>query len=719
MEKNIHCKTLEKTSVNEVPISQKEYNDILSLQEEMLNMMALRDNSMDIFTHLCELAEKLLPNSVASIMLINNSTGLMNVLCAPSVPQEALKFLKDLQPGDGAGSCGNAVFHNEPQYIQNTFTDAKWNDIRQFALDFNLCSCWSMPIRNEQNRAIGSFALSSFEHRLPAPFHKKLLQTAASIVNIILKNKSIEKRIKVFATAAQNAADGMVITNNENKIIEVNQAFKNIYGYKEEDVLGHNPSILASNKHNKEFYAKMWKDICDKSSWSGEIINKRIDGSEIIQWMNISAIYDKNDKSYTYLGVFSDLTELKKTQKQIENMAYKDSLTGLCNKTQLEQFLKTDDEKSLLLLNVNNFSYINTAYGFEVGDKLLIKLASILKNNFDIFSTCRINSDEFALLFKDEIDIEHKTLEIQNYFYNKEIMIDKITLNISFTYGGACGSEHLLRNCALALKQAKESGKNNLYIFNQDADSIGHSQRESFIASNNILHSALSEDRVVPYYQGIRDNISKEITKYEVLARIEIDEEVISPYVFLEPARLSGLLPDITKTIIDKSFSYMSNNNYTFSINITEEDLSKNYLFEYLNEKELEHGISSSRVILEILEGISAAGKQNHVKQLIQLKNRGYSIAIDDFGSEYSNFERVLDLDIDFLKIDARYIKDIYKNSKSYEVARAIVFFAKNAKIPCIAEFVHNKKVQEIVEKLGIEYSQGYLFSEPKKEATQ
>ncbi|EDZ61335.1 diguanylate cyclase/phosphodiesterase (GGDEF/EAL) with PAS/PAC sensor(s) [Sulfurimonas gotlandica GD1] len=713
MKEEVSCKTLEDVSLIEVPITPDEYNEILDIQQNILNMIASRGYCTDILSQLCILAERLLPNSVASIMLVDKATGLMSVLSAPSVPQAGHDALANLKPGVGGGSCGNAVFHNEPQYVQDTFTDGRWQDIRKLAIDFNLCACWSMPIRDEDNNPIGSFALSSFEHRSPAPFHKKLLQTAASIVSMIMKNRKIEKRIKLFATAAQNAAEGMIITNKENKIIEVNQAFEDIYGYTEAEVIGHNPNIFASKKHDEKFYSDMWESIHNDSKWAGEIINKRADGSEIVQWMSVSALYDEHDKGYNYLAVFSDLTELKKSQKQVEDMAFRDSLTGLCNKTHLEQLLKSDEQKNLLLLNVNNFSYINTAYGFEVGDKLLIKLANILQNNFNANSTCRINSDEFALLFYEDIDITHTTAEIQEYFYNKEIVIDNITLNISFTYGAAHGCDYLLRNSALALKQAKESGKNNLYIFNQDADSIGHSQRESFIASNNLLHNALSEGRVIPFYQGIRNNITNEITKYEVLARIEKDGEIISPYEFLEPARLSGLLPEITKAIIDKSFNFMASNNYSFSINITEDDLSKNYLLEYLNEKELEYGIESERVILEILEGVSANGKKNHIKQLTQLKNRGYSIAIDDFGSEYSNFERVLDLDIDFLKIDAKYIKDIHKNSKSYEVTRAIVFFAKNAHIPCIAEFVHNAEVQKIIEDLGIEYSQGYHFSEP------
>jgi len=710
---NESCESLEDTSFEEVPITTKQYNDILDLQQKTLNMIASKGATIDILENLCSLAEKLLPNSVASVMLKSKSTGLMSVLSAPSVPKVGHDALENLKPGAGGGSCGNAVFHNEAQYVRDTFKDPRWEDLRQIAIDFNLCACWSMPVRDENNNAVGTFALSSFEHRSPAPFHKKLLETAASIVNIVLKNKDNEKRIKLFATAAQNAAEGMLITDNKNNIIEVNQAFEEIYGFKEADVIGSNPSIFASCKHDNKFYEQMWKGINKEHKWSGEIVNKKADGSEIIQWMSISALYDEHDKGYSYLAIFSDLTELKKSQAEIVRMAYHDSLTGLYNKTHLEQSLKSNEDKTLILLNVNNFSYINTAYGFDAGDKLLITLSKILKNNFDVDTVCRINSDEFALVFNNEVNIKNTTKKIQDYFYSKEIQIDSITLNVSFSYGAVYGNDNLLRNSALALKQAKESGKNNLYIFNQGEDCIEHSQKETFIELNNILHSALSEGRVIPFFQGIRDNNTKEIQKFEVLARIEKDGEIISPYSFIEPARLSGLLPEITKVMIDKSFKIMAENNYSFSINITEEDLSKNYLLDYLKLKALEYGIKTNRVILEILEGISSTGKKSHIKQLTSLKDNGYSIAIDDFGSEYSNFERVLDLDIDFLKIDARYIKDIDVNQKSYEITKAIAFFAKNANIPCIAEFVHNEAVQKIIDDLGVNYSQGYYFSEP------
>jgi len=591
LDSTIACSNLNETQLQEIDITPKKYEKILNIQANILQKLSLNDNYEDTLQHLCLLTEALLPNAVASIMIYNKETGLMNVLSAPSIPQAGKEALENLKPGPGAGSCGSAMFHQKPQYVLNTYEDERWVDLRNVAYDFNLCSCWSMPIKNEKNELIGTFALSSFEHRLPAPFHKKLLETAAFIVNIILKNMAVEKKL--------------------------------------------------------------------------------------------------------------------------HTMVYYDSLTGLFNKVHLDETLSNEGEKTLLLLDTNNFSYINSTYGFQTADEILIKIANIFKNNLIFHEVSRVGADEFAIVFTGKINITDVVNEIKEYFYQHELHIDEIRLNISFTYGAAFGEEGLYKDAVIALKEAKNIGKNSVHIFNKEEESISFGQRKSFIEANNILHHALHENTLVPYFQGIRDNKTGAIAKFEVLARIEKGAEIISPYLFLEPARLSGLLPEITKTIIDKSFKIMATNEYTFSLNITEDDLARHYIVDYLHQKTKEYAINPKRVILEILEGISANGKKNHILQLTSLKEQGYSIAIDDFGTEYSNFERVLDLEIDFLKIDAKYIKDIDTNPKSYEITKAIVFFAKNANIPCIAEFVHSKEVQDIMLDLGIQYSQGYLFSEP------
>jgi len=586
------CTVLNDSNVNEVPITNEEYQNILDLQQEVLSLTALESKTQNILNRICEMLESLLPNAVASLMIKNPEDSCIYVKAAPSVPQAGWQALNGIKIGPHSGSCGNAVLHGQPQFISNTFTDERGSEFIQTAKAFNLCSCWSMPIKDEVNTTVGSIALSSFEHRSPAPFHKKLLDTASSLVTIVLKNE-------------------------QNK-------------------------------------------------------------------------------------------------KNMNNMIYRDTLTGLKNKVSLQEVFKGDTFQTLLFLDINNFAYVNTAYGFNIGDKILLSVANMLKHICPE-NIYRINADQFAVRFEEKINIPATVAKIKKYFAENTIEADEVKLKVSFTYGAIYSNKDLLKHAALAIKKAKESGKNRLYIFDEDLDSS--EKRESFISMNSLLYAAFDEDMIVPFYQGIYDNKLKKITKYEALVRIITkDGKIISPYEFLDVAKLSGLLPTLTKTMIDKTFSMMAQNDYDFSINITEDDLLSYYLVEYLQEKTKEYAIKPSRVTLEILEGISSSGQKNNIEQLKELKNHGYKLAIDDFGAEYSNFERVLELDVDFLKIDARYIKNIDTDKKSYEIVKAIVNFSSNMHITTVAEFVHSKDVQKVIDELGITYSQGYYFSEPNKE---
>lgn len=413
---------------NEVTLSPNEYNQILNIQQQILEKIASHKPTSEILEKLCLLAESFLPNSVASIMIKNKETGLMNVKTAPSIPQKAQDNLANLKPGPNGGSCGNAVFKNKPQFVQNTFEDDRWSNLRQVAIDFNICACWSTPIRDKEKNAIGSFALSSFEHRSPNSFHIELLKTAASVVSILLKDEEMEKRNKLFLDAMKNSANGIIITDEKNLIVEVNSSITDIYGYSRDELLGKNPKILASKEYSKSFYKKMWNALNTESKWDGEIVNKKKDGSTIDQWISITALHDENNLAHNYLAMFTDLTPLKEAQNKMAFMAYHDPLTNLFNKSYLETVLNTKKDKTLILLNINNFSYINTAYGFNIGDEILINVSRILEKHFEIDTLCKINSDEFALVFNEEIAIAEKISEIQNFFMKNLINIKKLGL---------------------------------------------------------------------------------------------------------------------------------------------------------------------------------------------------------------------------------------------------------------------------------------------------
>ncbi|MGB5866377.1 MAG: PAS domain S-box protein [Arcobacteraceae bacterium] len=377
-----NCQLLEEATLAEVALTPNEYNNILEFQQKILNMIASREKFDLILATLCNLAEQLLPNSVASIMILNQTTGLMNVLSAPSIPQVGHDALKNLKPSEHGGSCGNAVFKKSPQFVSNTFTDPRWKDLHQVAIDFNICSCWSMPIRDDKQNVIGTFALSSFEHRIPSQFHKKLLEISASIVNIVIKNKDDQQKLNLFSNAMQNASDGMIITDENNKIIDVNQAFLDTYGYEIKELLGKNPKILASPKNEKDLYIRMWNSINETSKWSGEIVNKHKNGKEIYQWISISSI----ENEHRYLAIFTDLTQMVEIQSEL-----------LKSKKRYEEIFEKNAAGIFVSDNNRNVVNVNKRfceiYGYEK-EELIGKNASIFHINDESYL-------EFAKAFQE------------------------------------------------------------------------------------------------------------------------------------------------------------------------------------------------------------------------------------------------------------------------------------------------------------------------------
>lgn len=408
--------------------------------------------------------------------------------------------------------------------------------------------------------------------------------------------------------------------------------------------------------------------------------------------------------------------EIEKKTEIIKQQIVNDKFTGLQNRFALNQVLENlKNDALLILLNIDNLDSINTIYGYKNGNKVIYSVANILSKNLrQNTKLFYLNIDEFAIvsdIFETE-EIERYVKDLQSIIMNHSIDLNENSVKITVTIGLAIERENLLQNAHIALKEAKSEGKNRIKWYNNklNIEKLQH-QIQKF---GPIIRDALRTDDVVPYFQPIVYNRTKKICKYECLARIVKEECVYSPFHFIDVAQMIGLLPEITKVMIDKSFKVFQNNQHTFSINITEIDLNDNYLYDYLSQKLQEYNIAASRVILEVLEGISTTAVDNSLNQLKRLKKMGFSIAIDDFGAQNSNFERVNSMNVDFIKIDGSFVKYMAEDEKSYSIVKTITDFSKSIGAKVIAEFVHNEAVQQKVEELEIEYSQGYYFSEPK-----
>ena len=397
-----------------------------------------------------------------------------------------------------------------------------------------------------------------------------------------------------------------------------------------------------------------------------------------------------------------------------------DSLTNLPDNRALLKKLKSSKNITYFLLNIDNFSNVNNAYGYDIGNSILSQIAKYL-NMFKPMSAelYRFCSDRFVLIDNNKLNREEiiSTCEsILSFFSQTEIEIeDEIRVKISFTIGVSQSSGLInITQSELAIKETRIVQRSNYTIFNPSSEYV-HKEQQNLLWMQKIK-DAIIDETIVAFYQPIINNQTNKIEKYECLARIKDDEEIISPFHFLEAAKLTGDTAFITKAIIVQSFKKFSDTSYEFSINITSEDLALNYLENYLLKQVSKYNLDPSRVVLEILEDISDIGDTKTLGQLNSLRMNGFQIAIDDFGAKNSNFSRLLEIEPNYIKIDGAFIKDIMTDEKSQIIVDAMIMVCRKRGIKIIAEYIHSQEVQNKVKELGIDYSQGFYFGAPSQE---
>jgi len=406
---------------------------------------------------------------------------------------------------------------------------------------------------------------------------------------------------------------------------------------------------------------------------------------------------------------------VKERTEELVRLYTTDELTGLGNYQKLRNDLASGRKNTVLLLNIDNFEMVNNAFGVEAGDAALKETARLLrffvKDEEQIY---RIHGDEFVVLLDgNNKDMAfNKALEIRAFFSQNKISIDDNQIEVSFTAGIDEGSgPDMLKNAKIAIREIRVLGKDRIQFYSDNSRYLSE-QKETRVW---IQHSreAIKRDLFVPYFQPIFDNKSGEIVKYECLARMIMGDEVVSPIKFIEPAKISGLLPGITRIMLDKSFEYFTTREGRFSVNIGNYDIKEGYLLPFLRQKLDKYQIDPSRITLEVLETISVQDARDSMSQLRELKSMGFSLAIDDFGTESSNFSRLLDMEVEYIKIDGSFIKHLDTDENSKKITSSIVAFAKSIGAKVIAEFVHNEAVFEAVKSYEIEYSQGYYIGKP------
>ncbi len=434
--------------------------------------------------------------------------------------------------------------------------------------------------------------------------------------------------------------------------------------------------------------------------------------------------YISNHKDITKrVGIDNKITEIDSMQNvfntmldSLEYQFYHDELTTLPNRKKLIETLSLEDDAILMILNIDKFQHINDLYGDKIGNDIIKNTALIIKENVSKDAILfKLHADEYALYLPTAgvyEEIKTLALHLANCIENHTFTINENEIYVNATIGVAYGTSYLLNYADMALKLAKKKRKK--YLIYESSMNIEHDYEQNLKWSKKIK-DAIENNRIEPLFQPIVDTKTSKIVKYEALMRM-IDEngEYLSPIHFLELAKKNKLYPKLTKIIIEKTFEIFKNIDAQVSINLSVYDVLNEDVYATIIEKLYEYKLGD-RIVFELIESDGIENYKEVIEFINEVKKTGAKISIDDFGTGYSNFEYIMKLKVDYIKIDASMIKDIDHNINSQLVTETIIDFARKMNIQTIAEFVHSQSVFEVVKNMGIDFAQGYYFGKPQK----
>ncbi|MCK9535523.1 MAG: EAL domain-containing protein [Pseudomonas sp.] len=597
-----------------------------------------------------------------------------------------------------------------------------------------LGACWSEPIRSTSNRILGTFAIYRRAPSLPDEHELELIENAANLIGIAIERVHAEEELHLAASIYSNSAEAVLVTDANNCIVALNPAFSKITGYTLDDIRGKNPSLLHSGRHNADFFQAMWQSITHRGFWQGQVWNRRKDGEIFPEWLTINTIQDEQGNVQRYVSMGSDITNQVRSDDLIWRQTNYDFLTDLPNRYMFQdrlaqEILKSIHEGSLLALlfiDLDKFKEVNDTYGHPIGDQLLVKSAERINSCIqETDSLARMGGDEFIVMLPKlacTIDAEKVAAQIisalaEPYPINGETIYIGASIGITFCPDDACEVDQLINNADQAMYISKSAGRNRLSYFTQAL----HDEARNRLKLLKDMRSAVEKREFELHFQPIIDLSNGRIVKAEALIRWNHPEHgMISPAEFIPMAEESGLIVGIGDWVFReaaakvKRWCELFHSELQVSVNISPVQfqslaLSITDWLDYLTTL----GLEAKHLSIEITEGLLLNLTDDVKDKLLQFRDAGIQVAIDDFGVGYSALSSLRKFAIDYLKIDQSFIRHIETEQNDLALCEVIVIMAHKLGLKVIAEGVETEEQSRLLLDLGCDYGQGYLFSRP------
>ena len=584
----------------------------------------------------------------------------------------------------------------------------------------------------------------AFQHRLadgrirdvevlPSPVESNGRRLIFSIIQDVTERNRAEQQLRLLANVFNHCGEGILITDADGVIADVNAAFEAITGYSKDEVVGKPARLLKSTRHDQEFFAAMWQSLRQTGQWQGEIWNCRKDAQLFIARNTIDAIRTPAGTTSHYVALFADITDHKEHERLLEFNAHYDGLTGLPNRVLLAERMgqaiahtvRSGRRFAVAYLDLDNLKVVNDQFGHAAGDDLLQvvarAIAAVLREGDTL---ARIGGDEFVALLidvPDQAGCEHFMARILNAAA-QPVMICEQSVAVSASLGltlfpdDDCSAEQLLRHADQAMYQAKLRGKNRYHVFDtgEERNARGHNQLIERI------RAALQREEFVLYYQPKIHLPSGALVGVEALIRWQSPEHgLLAPAAFLPAIEADSLAITLGEWVIDtaltQSASWKAQGlQVPISVNVGARQLNEpDFMLRLTRILDRHPGCAAGQLEIEVLE-TSALADLHHVSQIIGgCRKLGVDFSLDDFGTGYSSLTHLKHLDVSWIKIDRSFVSDMLHDANDLAILKGVIGLAAAFRRNVIAEGVENAEQAEALMALGCEHAQGYWIARP------
>lgn len=566
---------------------------------------------------------------------------------------------------------------------------------------------------------------------------EEINQLVSGLDSRIAEKEQAELLARKLSKAVAYSSSGIVITNHQLEIEYLNPFLTELLGLELAQMHG-KPLTQLFSADMQQLSAEMMHTLKERQHWRGDVLLQQDLAKSVVQlWvtLTIAPIRDEKGALSHYVGALQDISFIKQSQKQMEQLAYFDPLTGLANRSyfrnQLRKALAMSQRGyysfALLYFDLDEFKLINDTLGHDAGDELLVEVAKRLTSRLREDDTiARLGGDEFAVILSDIKDKMHAgqiAASLQEAFQEPvqlgtHTVAISASIGITLAPGDAVDEELLLKHADLAMYEAKARGKNTYRFFSQELNDAANER----LLIENQLREAIREQQFILFYQPKIDLRTETLVGYEALIRwLRPDNTLIPPARFIAVAESTGLIVQIGEWIILEACRFLARQvsrgyNVTVSVNLSARQFHDNNLPGMIERIIQRTGVEPTALVFEITESMLMGDTDAAIKQLNQLKRLGVSLSIDDFGTGYSSLSYLKRFPVDELKIDRSFVKDIPDDQNDMDIVAAIIAMAQKMQLRVVAEGVESAAQATFLKQNACYLVQGYYFSMPLAE---